>query len=128
MANDPSQRAADVDRDVVINHLSEAYAQGRLTRDELETRLGQAQTARTYGELATLTADLPQTGPLTTDGQGFEQRKAWIGWAGVSGLVNVIWLATWVAGGDGPTYYWPIWVMGPWGVVLLVRTLSSRRP
>jgi hypothetical protein len=33
--------------------------QGRLTKDELETRVGQTFGARTYAELAELTADLP---------------------------------------------------------------------
>lgn len=57
-------RAADVDRNAVVDQLSEAYAQGRLTRDELETRLTQAQEAKTYAELAALTSDLPKTVPL----------------------------------------------------------------
>ena len=33
--------------------------EGRLTRDELDARVGQASIARTYAELGTLTADLP---------------------------------------------------------------------
>jgi len=32
---------------------------GRLTRDELDARTGQALAARTYADLAALTADLP---------------------------------------------------------------------
>jgi hypothetical protein len=35
---------------------------GRLTAEELDERLEQAMTARTYGELARLVADLPATG------------------------------------------------------------------
>lgn len=127
MADNPSLRAADADRDAVINELSEAYAQGRLSHDEFDTRLGQAQQAKTFGELAALTNDLPATTTADVEGVAFDRRKAWMGWAGVSALVNVIWLATWATGGNGPSYYWPIWVMGPWGVVLLIRTLSSRR-
>jgi uncharacterized protein DUF1707 len=33
--------------------------QGRLLKDELDARVGQAQAARTYADLATLIADLP---------------------------------------------------------------------
>lgn len=120
-------RAADGDRNAVVDQLSEAYAQGRLTRDELETRLTQAQEAKTYAELAALTSDLPKTVPPGPGADAFDHRKAWMSWAGVSGLVNVIWVATWAASGDDPTYYWPIWVMGPLGIVLLIRTVSSRR-
>jgi hypothetical protein len=46
--------------------LKAAYAQGRLTKDELEARAGQAFASRTYAELAALTADLPAAGPAAT--------------------------------------------------------------
>jgi hypothetical protein len=52
-------RAAHADRDHVIDLLKAAFVQGRLTKDELDARAGQALTARTYAELATLTADIP---------------------------------------------------------------------
>jgi hypothetical protein len=52
-------RASHADRDRVIDLLKAAFAQGRLTKDELDERLGQALAARTYAELAALTADLP---------------------------------------------------------------------
>jgi hypothetical protein len=52
-------RASHADREQVIGTLKAAFVQGRLTRDELDTRAGQALAARTYAELATLTADLP---------------------------------------------------------------------
>lgn len=53
-------------------------------------------------------------------------RAGWTSWLGVSVLVNVIWFASWVAGGSSPTYYWPIWVMGPWGAVMVLATLTGR--
>ncbi len=52
-------RASHADRDTVIGTLTAAFVQGRLTRDELDLRVGQTFAARTYGELAALTADLP---------------------------------------------------------------------
>jgi Domain of unknown function (DUF1707) len=59
-ASEPSgMRASDADRDRVLDVLREAAAEGRLTPDELDERMGAALTARTLGELATLTADLP---------------------------------------------------------------------
>jgi hypothetical protein len=52
-------RAAQADREQTITVLKAAYAQGRLTKDELEARAVQALASRTYAELAALTADLP---------------------------------------------------------------------
>jgi DNA-binding MarR family transcriptional regulator len=52
-------RACHADREQVIGVLQAAFVQGRLGRDELDARVGQALAARTYADLATLTADLP---------------------------------------------------------------------
>jgi hypothetical protein len=55
-------RASHTDRDEVVEQLRVAAGDGRLTPEELDERLGAALTARTYGELAALTADLPSIG------------------------------------------------------------------
>jgi len=47
------------DREQVIDTLKGAFTQGRLTRDELDARTGQALAARTYAELDAVTADIP---------------------------------------------------------------------
>jgi Domain of unknown function (DUF1707) len=52
-------RASHADREQAIEVLKDAFAQGRLTEDELDSRVGQAFASRTYAELAALTADLP---------------------------------------------------------------------
>ena len=52
-------RASHTDREQVVDLLKAAFVQGRLTQDELDGRIGQALAARTYAELAVLTADLP---------------------------------------------------------------------
>jgi len=52
-------RASDADRDRVMDVLRNATAEGRLTADELEERLEAALAARTFGDLAALTDDLP---------------------------------------------------------------------
>lgn len=51
-------RASDADREAVVEQLREAAAEGRIDMDELDTRLGQALSAKTYAELAPLTEDL----------------------------------------------------------------------
>jgi Domain of unknown function (DUF1707) len=52
-------RASHAERELVVEVLKAAYVQGRLTKDELDARVGQGFAARTYGELAAVTADLP---------------------------------------------------------------------
>jgi hypothetical protein len=52
-------RACHADREQVIGALKAAFVQGRLGKDELNARVGQALAARTYADLASLTADLP---------------------------------------------------------------------
>ena len=52
-------RAGHADRERVIEALKNAFVHGRLTKDELDTRAGQALAARTYADLAALTADIP---------------------------------------------------------------------
>jgi Domain of unknown function (DUF1707) len=52
-------RASDADRELIVKRLQRATAEGRLLADELEERLGAVFSARTYGQLDALVADLP---------------------------------------------------------------------
>ena len=52
-------RASHADRERVIGTLKAAFIQGRLTKDELDLRVGQGFASRTYAELAAVTDDLP---------------------------------------------------------------------
>jgi hypothetical protein len=58
---DEGLRASHADRDQVVELLRVAAGDGRLSPEELDERLERALTARTYAELAALTADLPAT-------------------------------------------------------------------
>ena len=51
--------ASYADREQAIEALKDAFVLGRLTKDELDERAGQALAARTRAELAVLTADIP---------------------------------------------------------------------
>ncbi len=59
-------RASHEDRDRVVELLRMAAGDGRLNADELDQRLEVALSARTYGELAALTRDLPAAPGLAT--------------------------------------------------------------
>jgi hypothetical protein len=52
-------RASHADREQVIGTLKAAFVQGRLTKDELDARVGQTLASRTYADLTAVTADLP---------------------------------------------------------------------
>jgi Domain of unknown function (DUF1707)/Domain of unknown function (DUF4190) len=54
-----NMRAASADRERAVDVLKAGFAEGRLTQEEYTDRMGRAYAARTYGELAVLTADLP---------------------------------------------------------------------
>jgi len=145
-----SLRAADADREAVAERLRHAVDEGRLTLFEYDERLQQAYQAQTYGDLDRLLADLPgpvpsrraQLAPVApppaaaavaaTDRRGV--RRAWLAamwgaWVRAVTICVVIWGIT--ALGAGPHYFWPAWVAGPWGAVLLIQTvngLSSGEP
>ncbi|MFG3032850.1 DUF1707 domain-containing protein [Streptomyces sp. NPDC048253] len=58
----PDLRASDADRERVAEVLRDALAEGRLDMTEFEERLEETYKARTYGELAPITRDLPVAG------------------------------------------------------------------
>lgn len=58
---EPAARASDADREQAAGLLRTGYAEGRLTRGELDERLAAAYAARTVTQLRGLIADLPGT-------------------------------------------------------------------
>jgi hypothetical protein len=54
-----SMRASSADRDRAIEVLQRSFVEGRLDRDELDERLGQALISRFFADLMALVADLP---------------------------------------------------------------------
>lgn len=62
MTRQADLRASDADREQVAERLRQATTEGRLLAEELDERMGAALSARTYGELAAVVADLPAPG------------------------------------------------------------------
>ncbi|MEV7005441.1 DUF1707 domain-containing protein [Streptosporangium sp. NPDC051022] len=139
MVPGPEMRASDGDRDKVAGVLREHYAQGRLSVEEFDERLEQLYASKTYGELARLTSDLPDVdmrrlpaapsaSPQRRTGRQARNKglaAVWASWAMASGVNWAIWLIIGVTDGMDFPYPWPLWVMGPWGVVLLVATFFN---
>ena len=141
---DPTLRASDADRDAVAERLREAHAEGRLTVEEVGERLDAAFAARTLGELPASPRDLPgRAGPGRPDRRrgrgGREVRRPRRGGAsrrgparrlghlGDRGAGDVGDLVRQRLSGTDWGFFWPVWVAGPWGAVLLARTLFGRR-
>jgi hypothetical protein len=56
-------RVSDAEREHAADVLRRAAGDGRITFEELDERLAAAYAAKTYGELAAVTEDLPEAGP-----------------------------------------------------------------
>ena len=129
-------RAADTDRQRVADQLRAALDQGRLDLGEYDERLRDAYAAKTYADLDRLLADLPDTAPVMPAAPAViaEPRRdgavgLWLGhiwgpWAKAVAITTLIWAISSMASGE-LVYYWPVWVAGPWGVVLLFRTIGG---
>jgi hypothetical protein len=54
-------RGSRADRERVIDVLKAAFAEGRLTRDEFDLRVGRVLKSRAYADFDAVTSDLPAT-------------------------------------------------------------------
>jgi uncharacterized membrane protein len=133
-------RASDRDRDVALEVLAEAFADGRLTREEYDDRAGAVASARTLGELPPQLEDLiPHAGAITRRDGGSAptptdtiHQQAVARWAkdrreAVTGLITVslvcwtIWAVVMPGG-----FLWPLFPMLAQAVVV-VRTLLQKQ-
>ncbi|MFI6998792.1 DUF1707 domain-containing protein [Nocardia sp. NPDC050175] len=112
-------RASDADREKIVEQLRHAMNEGRLTLHEYDDRLQQVYSAKTYGELTPVLADLP----AQRDSRAPVSKRVpqwvvimWTPWVFVNMLTLLIWVAT------GAGYFWPFWVAVPWGMALLIPT------
>jgi hypothetical protein len=71
--DDASLRVSDADREQAVMVLREHLLAGRLTLEEFSGRVGAALGARTAGELAAITEDLPE---VFTEAPGFRRKPA----------------------------------------------------
>jgi hypothetical protein len=132
-----SLRAADADRERVVEALRQHHVDGRLDAEELNQRIDRAYAAKTFGELDEVTTDLPSIQPPARAGAPVRPRPADPGRARakaafqrhlftylwVNGLLVVIWALTNFGG-----YFWPIWPMLGWGIGLGAHAFSVYGP
>lgn len=53
-------------------------------------------------------------------------RYTWLSWASAVSICVAIWFISGLTSSDGFSSFWPIWVAGPWGVLLLFRTFGAK--
>ncbi len=132
-------RASDQDRNVVHQVLADAYADGRLDREEFETRTTAVSAAKTLGEMTGLVEGLvpttavpavrPHAGLMSDTELQDRARARWRserdqalgGFFFVSLICWVIWFAT---GAD--VIAWPLFVMAGTGMNV-IRVFAQRR-
>jgi hypothetical protein len=135
-------RIGDDERERGAARLAEQVGAGRLDLAEYEERVGRVYAARTRAELAAVFADLPAqvrpagrrrpVPPARPVPPGLPRALPpavwmWVPWVVVNAICLVVWVATAVGAGH-PLPFWPVWVAGPWGAVLLLGSLGGRRP
>jgi hypothetical protein len=143
-----SYRAGDADRERVAERLRVALEEGRLNLDEYDERLRRVYTSRTYADLDTLIADIPgvtppsqsHLAPLSREGMAARWQadatgrypdatrrwllSHWDTWLPVVAVCVAIWAVASVLTGD-VGYFWPGWVAGPWGALLVAQTIHG---
>lgn len=130
-----SLRASDADREIVRAVLADAYADGRLDREEYDDRLNTLYGSRTLGEVPSLVTDLvPPDGPpaapaptLTADlrTRGARKWRKDVEESLASFLVpSIICIVIWIAV-TGRGFFWPVFPMLVTGLNL-VKTVVQR--
>jgi hypothetical protein len=127
-------RASDADREHIANVLRDSYSEGRLTIDEFQERLERAYAARTHGDLAVLTSDLPvrSAPPPPSPAVPVAPISSELYWSRVRQIVlrYVVWclflITIWAATGRQGSF-WPIWPIIVFAFFAASRVLSVER-
>jgi hypothetical protein len=119
-------RVSDAERTAVADRLGRAHGEGRLDLVEFDDRVRAAWAARTRGELARVTADLPEparaprrSGVFSATPGGTAMRVLTTVWLAMLAVNLTLW-GVLVLTLDQPVYPWWLFVSVPSGAVLAV--------
>lgn len=130
-------RASDADRDATAAWLAAAFEEGRLDIEEYQRRLELTMGAVVMGDLAPITADLPEpvlavVGESAEDGASGETSalvspwKDWVDewrwWLGGAIIMTGIWGVTSIMAA-GPLTFWPLVPLGIWASILVAAAV-----
>lgn len=133
-------RTSRADREQAIDTLKAAYVQGRLTKDELDERLGRALVPLTHAELTALTEDLPdglaavwrprEAGQRMTRPQQSNAAKAGVFATLVAGMIMVSAVGNGIANSlhilAVVLLFSPVWMLALGGLLLLHSRMEDR--
>ncbi len=108
-AIDDRIRTSDADRERATARLRDHFAEGRLTREELDERVMAALNARTTGDLRRAMADLPEPAPAPQQARTLPpaaKPRTGVGWGGplILPLVALVLGVLLIAGGRWPFF------------------------
>lgn len=118
-------RASDVDRKAAQEQLHWAHAEGLISLEEFDQRVRSAWDARTRGDLATVSADLPMPtmakpplpGGFANNNGGRAMQVLVAIWLALTTVNLVVWGLVVLTVGDWVHPWW-VWVAVPPGAVL----------
>jgi Domain of unknown function (DUF1707) len=122
MAESLDTLVADADRSTAADELRLHYDSGRLTLEEFESRLAEAQSARTRGDLEQALRQLPRSEPPAS--LRLRDRR-WSSLALQYALVNLVAILVWAFTDPQIHNFWPKWVLLA-TLILYLRRLGRR--
>lgn len=126
-------RASQAEREQAIEVLKAAFVEGRLARDEFDTRVDQALTSKTRAELAAITGDLPAVPDTVQPAARIRPPENATARTGrrVIAAATAVTAASWAGAWSGPLALMMVWTLTViWlGIVILTVAvmLESRR-
>jgi hypothetical protein len=124
-------RISDAERGEVQDRLRRAHDIGQLDLGEFDERVRSVWAARTRGELARVTADLPEPPPepgrrqvFSDTGAGIAMRVLTIVWSSLAAVNLVVWGLIGLTTGNFLHPWW-VWVAVPPGITLAVLYFSG---
>ena len=131
-------RVSDPERAAVQEELRRGVAAGQLDLHEFDVRVQSVWAAKTRGELARVTRDLPEPPPppppppplgrvFSNDDAGAAMRVLAIVWASITAVNLVVWGLVSLTS-DGDVYPWWIWLSVPGAALLVLYAAGIGRP
>jgi hypothetical protein len=117
-------RASDAERHETMEWLRHHAGEGRIDLDELDDRLERAASAKTVGELAALTADLPVEANLldaVRKPSPEKARRRLLRRTQRLATIDLAAVLVWLLTGHGP--FWPVYVIA-FSLVMMLFSVS----
>lgn len=124
-------RIGHAERERTAEELKQHTHDGRLELHEFEERVGRAFAAKTQADLAVLTADLPPLYAVYNDRPKRQRARRggifhYAAMSAMSSYLTMCFLMILIWAITGFGYFWPVWIIVPWGFMLCRSLLVGR--